>query len=102
MKEIPRGPPAGSLRILFRCYSYLKPYWLLVVGACVAMAAGDAIVLVNPQLIRIIVDKGIGGKDFRLLGLLVGALLAMTAVKGSPRSSRAACSSAHRREWHTT
>jgi ATP-binding cassette subfamily B multidrug efflux pump len=70
-------------RTLFRCYRALTRYWPLAAGGYLAMLLGDLLSLANPQLIRFIVDKGIGGRDFRLLSLLAGVLLALTAVRGA-------------------
>lgn len=72
----------GGLRTLWRCLGYLGRYWPLVAGAYLSMLCIDAFAMVNPQLIRLIVDRGIGGRDPRLLGLLVLALLGLTLGKG--------------------
>jgi ATP-binding cassette, subfamily B, multidrug efflux pump len=77
------GPAARrSPRTLFRCYRALAPYWPLAAGGYLAMLLGDLLALANPQLIRLIMDRGIGQRDFRLLTLLAGALLALSAVRG--------------------
>jgi ABC-type multidrug transport system fused ATPase/permease subunit len=69
-------------RILLRCYGYLQRYWRLTAGAYVADLATTGLALVIPQLIRTMVDRGIGGGDTGLLGRSVLALLALTLVKG--------------------
>ena len=78
---IPRLARNG-LSTLFRCYAFLKPYLRITLGAYLFMFATDAVVLVNPQLIRIIIDQGIGKQRFALLGALVFGLLGLTLVKG--------------------
>ena len=44
--------------------------------------ATDALVMVNPQIIRLIIDRGIAGRHFYLLAELVLGLLGLTLVKG--------------------
>jgi len=72
----------GGLRTLWRCLRYLARYWPIAAGAYLSMLCIDAFAMVSPQLIRLIVDRGIGGKDPGLLGLLVLSLLGLTVVKG--------------------
>lgn len=71
----------GSLHILLRCFSYLRPYRRVAVGAYVVMLGITALSLTIPQFIRWIVDNGMGG-DLGLLGTAVLALLGLTLVKG--------------------
>jgi ATP-binding cassette subfamily B multidrug efflux pump len=79
----PLGPiPRSGGRILFRCYSYLRPYWWLTAGAYLMLLGIDGLALLIPQVIRWIVDRGIGGQDTSSLGWSVLALLGMTLVKG--------------------
>ncbi len=75
------GPRRGR-RTLFRCYSYLRPYALLAAGGMAGMLVADALNLANPQLIRLIVDRGIGRQDLRLVGLLVVALVGIAVARG--------------------
>ncbi|MBI5032612.1 MAG: ABC transporter ATP-binding protein [Chloroflexi bacterium] len=75
-------PNPNNVRILWRCLSYLRPYWRLSVGAYVALVAIDAIALITPQFIRWIVDRGIGQHDTPLLIGSVLALLVLTLIKG--------------------
>jgi len=72
--------PAG--RTLLRCYSYLRPYWGRCAGGLAGMLASDACSLLSPQLIRAIVDRGIGGGDLRLAALLAGGLVALALLRG--------------------
>src|SRR5260221_6530903 len=71
--------PAG---VLWRCLTYLRPYWRKTLGAYLMLAATNVLALAIPQFIRWIVDSGIGGKDTSLLLGAVAALLALMAVKG--------------------
>ncbi|HWQ14832.1 MAG TPA: ABC transporter ATP-binding protein [Roseiflexaceae bacterium] len=74
-----RGVPA---RTLLRCFGYLRPYGPMVAGVYLAMLAITGLTLAIPQLIRWIVDRGIGAGDVALLGRAVAALLALTLLKG--------------------
>ncbi|MCD6289627.1 MAG: ABC transporter ATP-binding protein [Anaerolineae bacterium] len=70
------------MRILLRCLSYLRPYWQLTVGAYIALVGIDILALISPQFIRWIVDRGIRGRDIRLLSWSVLTLLGLTLLKG--------------------
>jgi ATP-binding cassette subfamily B protein len=80
-------PEPDSLRVLWRCFGYLRPYWKMTLGAYLALVGINAIALAIPQFIRWIVDRGIGGKDTPLLFGAVAALLGLTLVKGLLRFS---------------
>jgi ATP-binding cassette subfamily B multidrug efflux pump len=75
-----RQVPAG--RTLLRCYAYLRPYWPRCLGGLAGMLVADACSLLSPQLIRAIVDRGIGARDLRLAGLLAGGLVVLAALRG--------------------
>lgn len=68
--------------ILLRCFSYLHPHWKLVTGVYTAMVLIDLIAMVNPQVLRWTIDKGIGTGNDSLLSLAVGGLLVLILVKG--------------------
>lgn len=68
--------------ILLRCLSYLRPHWKLVTGVYITMVLIDLIAMVNPQVIRWTIDKGIGTGNTTLLSLAVGGLLALVLIKG--------------------
>ncbi len=67
-------PQVGSKHILWRCFGYLRPYWRITVGAYLTLFGITGLSLAIPQLIRWIVDAGIGGRDVGLLGQAVLAL----------------------------
>ena len=59
--------PAG--RTLLRCHAYLRPCWSWIpIGfLCIlCMHASDACSLIAPQLVRAVVDRGIGGRGASL------------------------------------
>src|SRR3712207_7768993 len=71
-----RRPPRSTLfpyttlfRSMLRCFRYLRPYWKQTAGVYATLLAITGLTLAIPQLIRLIVDRGIGGQDIRLLGL---------------------------------
>jgi ABC-type multidrug transport system fused ATPase/permease subunit len=72
----------GSGRILWRCLSYLRPYWRWTGGAYLALVGINVLALAIPQFIRWIVDQGIGGRDTDLLLRSVAGLLLLTLFKG--------------------
>jgi ABC-type multidrug transport system fused ATPase/permease subunit len=77
----PISMPSGTGRILLRCAGYLRPYRRHVAGAYLALLGTNAVALVTPQFVRWIVDRGIEGRDFRLLAWSVLALLAINLLK---------------------
>lgn len=72
----------GTFHILWRCLSYLRPYWRITTAAYLALLGLNALNLLIPQFIRWIVDWGIGSRNTRLLGISVLALLGLTLMKG--------------------
>jgi ABC-type multidrug transport system fused ATPase/permease subunit len=73
---------SGAVRILWRCYCYLRPYWRPMAGAYLALLLSTGLTIAIPQLIRWIVDLGIRGQDTRLMTWSVLALIGLTLVKG--------------------
>jgi ATP-binding cassette subfamily B protein len=68
--------------VLWRAFGYLKPHWKLTAGAYLMMLLIDLFAMLNPQLIRWAIDRGIEGGDTQLLLLAVAALLLIVLVKG--------------------
>ena len=68
------------MQILLRCFSYVRPHWKLTAGAYLMMVLIDAISIINPQLIRLTIDKAIGNPSW--LVLAVTALLILVLIKG--------------------
>jgi ATP-binding cassette subfamily B protein len=71
-----------DLTILARCYGYLKSYWRVVAGAYVAILAINGLNLAIPQLIRWIVDRGLGNADLAFVGQAVLILLGVALLRG--------------------
>ncbi len=68
--------------ILWRCYGYLRPYWRRSLGAYLCMLAITLMSIATPQLIRWIIDRGIGAGDRTLLGVSVLGLLGLAILRG--------------------
>ncbi len=71
-----------SRSYLLRALRLLRPYWRLTFFAYAALLGTTAILLVTPQFIRWIVDRGIRQNDLQLLTWSVLGLLALTALRG--------------------
>lgn len=76
------GRRTGDIAVLLRCFRLLRPYARHVLLATILLGFIDAIVLMTPQLIRVIVDRGIRGGEgvFLTAGTLV--LLFVVLLKG--------------------
>jgi ATP-binding cassette subfamily B multidrug efflux pump len=68
--------------VLWRCYSYLRPYWHISLGAYLGMLGITLLNVATPQLIRWIIDQGIGADNRALLTWSVLGLLGITLVRG--------------------
>lgn len=75
-----KGPT--DAQILWRCYGYLRPHWLLSLGGYILLFAINGLSLLSPQLMREIVDRGIENKDLQYLSLMVLALIGLSVVQG--------------------
>lgn len=73
---------AQSRRYLWRAIRRLRPYWKLTAAAYISLLFTTAIILVTPQFIRWIVDRGIRQNDLELLTWSVVGLLGLTALRG--------------------
>jgi ATP-binding cassette subfamily B multidrug efflux pump len=76
-------PPSPSqLRLLWRCFGYLRPHWKLTAGAYLTMVMIDFVSILNPQIILLVIDRGIDGRDYDFLGWMVALMLGLVLVKG--------------------
>jgi ABC-type multidrug transport system fused ATPase/permease subunit len=75
-------PRQSQSRILLRCFSYLRPHWRLTAGAYGMMVLIDLFNMINPQLIRWAIDKGMRIGNTSKLTLAVAALLLLVVIKG--------------------
>ncbi len=65
------------MKILTRASVYLRPYWLLTLGAFLSLVLVSAANLLSPQVLRVVIDDGISAKDS---GALLWATLAFVGV----------------------
>jgi ABC-type multidrug transport system fused ATPase/permease subunit len=75
-------PHPSQAKVLLRCFTYLRPHWKLTAGAYLMMLLIDIFSMLNPQLIRWAIDKGIRLADFQLLSWAVLGLLGMVVIRG--------------------
>lgn len=73
-------PSAPLLQVLRRAYGYLRPYWRKTAGAYASLLVMLVINSLIPQLIRWIIDTGIGGQQVNVLTWSVPALLGLTLL----------------------
>jgi ATP-binding cassette subfamily B multidrug efflux pump len=76
------SPQSSQIRLLLRCFGYLRPHWKLTAGAYVTMVVIDLFNIISPQLIRWTIDNGISAGDTALLTLAVGGLMVLVVLKG--------------------
>lgn len=70
------------LKILWRVYGYLRPYWKRTMAAYLSLFVILALNMLIPQFIRWIIDTGVEGNRPDVLTWSVLALLGMTLIKG--------------------
>jgi ABC-type multidrug transport system fused ATPase/permease subunit len=75
-------PKQSQTGILMRCFGYLRPHWRLTAGAYGMMVLIDLLNMVNPQLIRWAIDRGVAIGNTSKLTLAVAALLVLVLIKG--------------------
>jgi ATP-binding cassette subfamily B protein len=81
---IPLAQSGGRqvLKLLWRCYRYLRPYWRLTAGAYATMLLINGMNVVIPQFVRQIVDRGIRDGDRAIMGWSVLSLLGIALLRG--------------------
>ena len=85
-KTTPKKEAVGqkfNTSVLFRCYTFLRPYWRYVTGAYLGLVMIDVFNLAIPQFIRWVIDQGIEAGNRSLLLYSVLALLLLTVLKGA-------------------
>ncbi|TEU15682.1 MAG: ABC transporter ATP-binding protein [Anaerolineales bacterium] len=70
------------MKVLLRVFGYMRRYRPSVVVACICMLGIAGVRLIRPQLIRTVVDVGIGENQPDVLAQSAGLLLALTAAQG--------------------
>jgi ATP-binding cassette subfamily B protein len=67
---------------LRRSLHYLRPYWAITLGAFMSLVLVTATNLAAPQVLRVMIDRGIGERDTALLIQLGLLLTAIAVVRG--------------------
>jgi ATP-binding cassette, subfamily B, multidrug efflux pump len=65
---------------LIRLLRYLKPYWKQTLLTYVCLAANMGLNLLIPQVVKGVLDRGLGDKDMHFLVLSAVAIIAIAAV----------------------
>lgn len=82
----PRGGQTGRLKIpwsdLARALSFLRPYASSTLVAVVSLLGVTAATLAAPQFIRLLIDRGVSGREWSWILLSTGGLLAMALLRG--------------------
>ena len=71
-----------TTRTVRRILQFFRPYWLRVALTVVAIIAVAVIGLVNPFLLKLIIDDAIPDRDLDRLYLYVGLMIALPIVAG--------------------
>lgn len=69
------------MKIFPRLLGYLKPYWKTVVSALACTALMNCLTLLQPFLIKIMTDRVLIGRDFRILNLICLGFLILVSVR---------------------
>lgn len=70
------------MKNIFRAVRHLMHYWPLVAGALISLLLVNAANLMAPQILRLLIDRGISALDMRQVYLSAGALVAVTLFGG--------------------
>ena len=81
-REFTPVPKERRGRTLRRIVAFFRPYRLRVTIVLVAILATSFIGLVNPYLLKLLIDDAIPKRDFGLLNLYVGLMIVLPIVTG--------------------
>ncbi len=71
-----------SIASLRRAFTYLRAYWLITLGAFLSLVLVTVANLATPQLLRLVIDRGITAGDVTVLLWATLALIGVAAVRG--------------------
>ncbi len=72
--------PSRTLVALRPIIGFLKPYWLRIIFALIALVTAAATLLALGQGVRVLVDRGFAGDDPQLLNQMLAAMLALVTL----------------------
>lgn len=81
-KDQNKQQKTSQFAMIWRAYSYLRPYWKTLVVIYGTLILIEGIALINPQLIRWAIDIGIAQNDTAVLSWTVIGLLVLVLIKG--------------------
>ncbi len=70
------------MKSLLRAISYLRPYWLIAIGAVLSLIMVTAANLTSPQLLRWVIDIGIEAGSPTAIAWGTGGLVAVALLRG--------------------
>ena len=70
------------MKALRRVLVYLRSYWLTTLGALVSLLLVTAANLYSPQILRVVIDQGIAGRNANTLIWATLALVGVAATRG--------------------
>ncbi len=70
------------MKDLWRALGYLRPYWRPAAGAFVSLLFVTVTNLVNPQILRLVVDQGISARNLEAILYTSLALLVVAVIRG--------------------
>jgi ATP-binding cassette subfamily B protein len=75
-------PPERRGATVRRTFAFFRPYRLQVAVVLAAIVVTSLLGLINPYLLKLLIDEAIPRRDFGLLNLFVGLMIAVPIVSG--------------------
>ncbi len=70
------------MQLFWRMYTYIKPYWLLFVGAWISLLLNNAANLISPMFLRTILDEGIAKLQIEQVWYGTALLIGLALIRG--------------------
>src|SRR5215217_178958 len=80
--DFERVPPERRARTVRRIVAFFEPYWFQVLVVLVAILSTSLIGLVNPYLLKLLIDNVIVGGQYQDLNLYVGLMIVLPVITG--------------------
>ncbi|HKF84745.1 MAG TPA: ABC transporter ATP-binding protein [Candidatus Limnocylindrales bacterium] len=80
--DFERVPPERRARTVRRIVAFFEPYWFQVLVVLVAILSTSLIGLVNPYLLKLLIDNVIVGGQYQDLNLYVGLMIVLPIITG--------------------
>jgi ATP-binding cassette, subfamily B, bacterial len=78
----PRVPPERRAATIRRIAAFFRPYRLAVAAALATIIVTSLLGLINPYLLKLLIDEALPQQDFGLLNLYVGLMILVPIVSG--------------------